>query len=199
MNNIEAFFSNRRGRIMGNHEKSSVVIFLTNNKENPSIVFQVRALSLKHQPGDISLPGGRIEKGESEREAAIREAIEELNITKKDFQLIGEMDYLVTPYNRVIYPFVAIINEIDIYPNEDEVDHIFMVPLKYFMENEPEAYRIKMLPQFPEDFPYHLISNGKNYKFSSSSIEQYFYQFNGYVIWGITAQIIKTFVDLIRE
>ncbi|MBU5484872.1 CoA pyrophosphatase [Clostridium sp. MSJ-11] len=199
LNNIMSIFAKRNKGIIGNYEKSSVIIFLISDNENLEVLFQVRAFNLQHQPGDISLPGGRIENGETEEEAAIRESIEELNIKREDFKIIGEMDSLVTHYNRIIYPFVALLNKNQIDPSEDEVDHVFKVPLKYFLENEPEVYEIKIMPQVPENFPYHLIVGGKDYKFSKSNIEQYFYQYNGYVIWGMTAQIIKSFVDIIRS
>ncbi|MEW9096233.1 MAG: CoA pyrophosphatase [Clostridiaceae bacterium] len=199
LNNIMSIFTKRNKGIIGDYEKSSVIIFLILDNKNLEILFQVRAFNLQHQPGDISLPGGRIENGETEEEAAIRESIEELNIKREDFKIIGEMDSLVTHYNRIIYPFVALLDKNQINPSKDEVDHVFKVPLQYFLENEPEVYEIKIMPQVPENFPYHLIVGGKDYKFSRANIKQYFYQYNGYVIWGMTAQIIKSFVDIIRS
>ena len=198
LNNIRQLFENRSRGIIGEYEKSSVIIFLLNDSKSLDVIFEVRAFNLQHQPGDISLPGGRIDNGEGERDAAIREAMEELNINREDFDIIGEMDSLVTPYNRIIYPFVATLYKKEIHPNREEVNHIFRVPLKFFMENEPETYPIKVVSELPEDFPYHLIVKGKEYKFSSGNMKQYFYQYDGYVIWGITAQIIKAFVELIK-
>ncbi|WP_315120022.1 CoA pyrophosphatase [uncultured Clostridium sp.] len=199
LNNIMSIFAKRNKGIIGDYEKSSVIIFLISDNENLEVLFQVRAFNLQHQPGDISFPGGRIEKGESEEEAAIREAIEELNIKREDFKMIGEMDSLVTHYNRIIYPFIALLNKNEINPSKDEVDHVFTVPLQYFLENEPEVYEIKITPQVPENFPYHLIVGGRDYKFSKANVKQYFYQYKGYVIWGMTAQIIKSFVDIIKN
>ena len=37
------------------------------------VVFEVRAHTMRQQPGEISFPGGRLEKGETPAEAAVRE------------------------------------------------------------------------------------------------------------------------------
>jgi len=108
------------------------------------------------------------------------------------------MDYFVSPYNQVIYPFVGVLNKCDFQWSKDEVHKIFKVPVDFFLNNEPEKYDINIIPEFPDNFPYHLIVGGKNYKFSKGKREQYFYKYNEYVIWGFTALIIKRFVDIIR-
>ncbi|KAJ49484.1 8-oxo-dGTP pyrophosphatase MutT (NUDIX family) [Clostridium tetanomorphum] len=196
---IEKLFSKRENKIIGEYEKSAVIVFLIEEKGEVYILFEVRSLNLASQPGDVSLPGGRIERGEEIKDAAIREAIEELNVKKEDIDILGAMDYFVSPYNMIIYPFVARLKVKDVHPNKDEVNHVFKVPINYFMENEPEGYKIKIISQLPKDFPYHLIIGGKDYKFKTGNMKQYFYQYNGYVIWGFTALIIKNFVNILKE
>ncbi|KGK87548.1 CoA pyrophosphatase [Clostridium sp. HMP27] len=197
ISNIESIFKNRQADLIGNYNKYAVMICIT-EEEAPSIVFEIRALTLTSQPGDVSLPGGKIEPGESPMEAAIRETMEELNIGKEDIKVIGAMDYFVSPYNQVIYPFVGILKKCDFQWSKDEVHKIFKVPVDFFLSNEPEKYDIDLIPEFPDNFPYHLIVGGKNYKFSKGKREQYFYKYNEYVIWGFTALIIKRFIDIIR-
>lgn len=199
LNEIEKLFSEREPKIIGNYEKNAVMLFLIEEKGKLYILFEVRALNLNHQPGDISLPGGKLEAGEEPKDAAVREAIEELNIQSEDIEMLGEMDYFVSPYNMIIYPFIAKLKRKDIEPNKEEVNHVFKVPLEYFMENHAEVYEIGVEPNIPEDFPYHLIIGGKNYKFRTGKMKQYFYQYNGYIIWGFTALIIKSFVDILKK
>lgn len=128
INNIKKIFQDREVRILGNYERSAVVLFLCeDNKKELHIIFEVRALHLDRQPGDISLPGGRIEKNESPQQAAIRESLEELNVDLEDISIIAPMDYYVTPYNKIIYPFIGIIKDVNIKPNKDEVNHVFKV------------------------------------------------------------------------
>lgn len=55
------------------------------------IIYELRAKNLKRQPGEISFPGGQVERGESFKEAAIRETVEELNIKEENISVIGEL------------------------------------------------------------------------------------------------------------
>lgn len=71
------------------------------------------------------------------------------------------MDYFISPYNFVIYPFVAIVEDIDIVPDKEEVDHVFEVPIEFFLENSPTCYEIDIVPSITGDFPFFLIRNGK--------------------------------------
>lgn len=191
-------FNERKPEMIGRYRKSSVMILLINLDGELNIVFEKRALTLNSQPGDISLPGGAIEEGESPKEAAIREAMEELNIDKKSIKQVGTMDYFISAYNSIIYSFVGELTQKIRQPNLDEVDHIFYVPLKFFIDNEPKEYWMELVPEFRYDFPFDLIHGGKNYNFSKRKQIQYFYRYNDYVIWGFTALIIKRFIEIIK-
>ncbi|PIH00615.1 NUDIX hydrolase [Clostridium combesii] len=191
-------FEYRKAKPIGNFKRSSVMILLNKVGTNINIIFEVRALTLKNQPGDVCLPGGKMEKGERPLEAALRETVEELNIDKEKIKVIGQMDYFISPYNFVIYPFVAIVEDIDIAPDKEEVDHVFEVPIEFFLENSPTCYEIDIVPSITGDFPFSLIRNGKNYKFSKGTIPEYFYEYEGNVIWGFTALIVKNFIDIIK-
>jgi len=196
---IEDLFRGRKGNIIGDFKESSVMILLKEMNEEYYICFEVRALNLKNQPGDVCLPGGRIEPGESPRDASIRETKEELNLKNEDLEMIGEMDYFISPYNSIMYGFVSkLINEQEI-PNASEVDHLFWVPLKFFMEKEPLVFHIEMNPNMKSNFPYHLIRGGENYKFHKGRLEQLFYEYEEHVIWGFTALMVKRFVDIIKK
>jgi len=194
---IENIFKERKPHIMGEFSKNAVMIPLCESGEEVSVLFEVRALNLKHQPGDICFPGGGLEEGEIPVCAAIRETMEELNLNREDIKLIGEMDYVVTPYNFIMYPFVCKLNREDIFPSQSEVDHIFKVPLQFFIENKPLLYEIPIVSQPGKRFPYRLIRNGRKYKFRRGTVKQYFYNYEKYTIWGFTALIIKRFVDII--
>lgn len=199
LNNIEERFKDREASISGTYKKNAVTILLLEEDGKTNIVFEVRSLSLRRQPGDICLPGGKVEKGETPREAAIRETMEELNLERDDIELIGDMDYIVTPYGFIMYPFVAKLNKGEIKPNKGEVDHIFKVPVEFFMENSPELFELTLMPKPSEDFPYDLIRNGKDYKFRIGKVPQYFYKYEDYIIWGFTAFIIKNFIEAIKH
>lgn len=196
---INNIFNKRESKPIQPMKKAAVMILLEVIMDEIYIIFQVRAKKLKHQPGDICLPGGKVEPGENFKEAAIRETIEEMNIKRNEFEVIGEMDYFISPYKMIMRPYVAKLYTSEINYNKNEVDHIFKVPLKFFMDTEPLLYKMDIGPINQEEFPFHLINGGKDYKFSKSVLEEYFYQWNDYVIWGFTAHIIKSFIDIIKD
>lgn len=199
INKVEEIFKDRKPKEIGDFDESAVMILLTQEDEELSIVFEVRALKLRSQPGDVCLPGGRVELNEDPKETSVRETMEELNLKRDQIKIIGDMDYYISPYGNILYAFVGVLQYGEINPSEDEVDHIFKVPLKFFMDNEPLHYSMEIGPIKQEGFPFHLINGGKNYKFRKGFLDQYFYEYNNYVIWGFTAQIIKSFINVLEK
>ena len=195
---IEKIFKGRIGKPLGKYKRYGVMILLYNENGEDYIIFEKRALTLRSQPGDICFPGGRIEEGETPLDTAIRETVEELNVKLQDINYIGEMDYFISPYNTIMYPFVASINYMPDNFSRDEVHTLFKVPVKYFIENPPILYEMHIGPIELSGFPFHLIEGGENYNFSKGYSPQYFYEYDNYVIWGFTARIIKEFIDLIK-
>jgi len=192
-------FSNRKGKVIGEYKRSAVMIFIMEEEQELHIIFEVRSRNLRRQPGDICLPGGRVEKGEEPMDTAVRESMEELMIGRDTFSVVGEMDFLVSPYNSIIYPFIATLEQQEIEPNPAEVERILKVPLKFFMETEPELHEVDIVQSPKEDFPYDLINNGTDYKFTNGVFPEYFYVYEGNVIWGFTALIVKRFIDIIKN
>lgn len=179
----------------------AVLIPLINNKGQWELIYELRAMDMKSQPGEVSFPGGRLEKGETFREAAIRETIEELNIKEENIDIIGELDYLISHANLKIHCFLGTISGVDvdkIEPNPSEVDHLFTVPLNYYLNTEPKGYDLEMQTKYSEEFPYNLIPGGKNYNFRKSERKIYFYQYNDYTIWGYTATMTKHLTEIIK-
>ena len=82
--------------------------------------------------------------------------------------------------------------------NPDEVDHLFTVPLQFFMDHPPEIYRVDNKMIFPEDFPFSRIPMERDYPWKKGYYKIAFYQYQGYTIWGITARIINNFVRIIK-
>ncbi|WP_123053685.1 CoA pyrophosphatase [Clostridium sp. JN-1] len=192
---IQSIFKDRKGHIAGEYKKYAVIILLLEKEGKANILLEVRSLKLKTQPGDICLPGGMVEKGETPKEASIREAVEELNLNYNDIEFIGDMDYIVTPYGFIMYPFVARLKNKIFNYSKDEVDHIFTVPVEFLIKNKPMLHKLTLVPHLKDDFPYELINNGENYKFRRGKVPEYFYVYEDYVIWGFTALILKNFID----
>jgi 8-oxo-dGTP pyrophosphatase MutT (NUDIX family) len=198
INIIRDIFMNREPKPIGTYKRSAVLILLCVENYNLNIIFEVRALNLQHQPGDICLPGGKIENSELPLETALRETYEELGIDASNIEIIGSMDYFVSPYNAIMYPFIGLLKSNEIKTSKDEVDHIFKVPVDFFVKNNPILHEMVIKPELNEDFPFDLIRDGKNYKFANGVLKEYFYKYNEYTIWGFTAQIIKSFIDILN-
>lgn len=199
---IKTKISNRKTKPLDNQSEYSVILPLIEVDNEIYILFETRSYNLKTQPGEISFPGGKIEDNETYLDAAIRETCEELNIGDKDVNVTGQLDYITTPYNIIIYPFVAklkINNICDINFNKEEVDDVFIVPLEFFINNKPITQNIEIKTNIKKDFPFHLIPNGRDYKWRSGSYPVYFYTYKDKIIWGLTARITKNFIDIIND
>ena len=196
---IKTLLQNRVPKEIGSYKRTSVMILLYEENDEIYLILEKRALNLRHQPGDICLPGGKIEEGETPIEAAIRETVEELGIDKEDLEVYSAMDYLITPFSVIMYPFVAKIKELKDTYSKDEVDSLIKVPLKFLLENEPIYHEGELIVDRGEDFPYDLIRGGEGYKFSKCMYETYFYIWEDEVVWGHTARIIYEFIKILKK
>lgn len=200
INKLEKIFKNREPRPIGEFKESAVMILLMEDEDGElELVFEVRALKLRSQPGDVCLPGGKVEKDENPRDTSIRETMEELNLKRDQIELIGDMDYYISPYGNIMHAFVGKLKYGLIKPNLDEVNNIFKVPLKFFLEKEPLLYKMEIGPVNQDGFPFHLINGGKDYNFRKGYLDEYFYEYNDYIIWGFTAQIVKSFIEVLQK
>ncbi|MBC2577387.1 CoA pyrophosphatase [Peptostreptococcus russellii] len=165
-----------------------------------NFIFEVRSKKLRHQPGEISFPGGKIESGERAKDAAIREFCEELMCSEDKLRIVSEIDTYLSPTRALIHCFLAEVdNSIDLNVKNDEVDSIFCVPLKYFLETVPEEYTNKVTVMPDDDFPYNRMSIPQAYKWGTPSYPVYFYEYENKLIWGITANIARNFVKKLNS
>ncbi|ERI08085.1 NUDIX hydrolase [Aneurinibacillus aneurinilyticus] len=180
--------------------RAAVMIPLVEKEGKLYVLFEVRAQTLKRQPGEICFPGGKIdETDESEQAAAIRETCEELGLEEKNIQIIESLGILIPPYSSSIYSFVGKIHDYEkITPNQDEVDEVFYVPLDFFLKKEPDVHYIHLAVKPEENFPFELIPQGKEYKWRSTRLPEFFYQYDGKIIWGLTARILYEFISLVK-
>lgn len=199
---LEKYLEHRKPRSMEPMKKFAILIPLICRNNRWEIIYELRAKHMNTQPGEVSFPGGKMEVGESFKDCAIRETMEELNINRENIRILGELDYLISYANMEIHCFLGVIENIDfenICPNKEEVDHLFTVDIEYFMNNDPEKYYLELETVSNNEFPFNLIPNGREYKFRRSKRTIYFYNYRDYIIWGYTATMTKNAVDLISE
>lgn len=203
LNSIKTNLYNRPVDFIGHEQsmKSAVILPLLEKNGEIDILFQVRSQQLNNQPGEVGFPGGKIDLSDANAEAAAkRELCEELGLRANDFEVIAPLDVLVTPFRGVIYPFVGVISNVtEMKPNKDEVAEIFTVPLQHLLTTEPETFEMNMHIEPGANFPIDLIANGQAYKGRKYKLVEYFYYFDEFVIWGITAKILRHFLLLLKK
>jgi 8-oxo-dGTP pyrophosphatase MutT (NUDIX family) len=165
--------NHKKKKISGENLKASAVLIpVFYSQGQYRVLFTERSDEVTFHKGQVSFPGGTQEPSDSRLlQTALRESQEEIGLKAKDVEILGELDDSVTlTSNYVISPFVAFIPHP--YPfkaDGREIKEIFSVPLSFLMD---EA----------------------NFKPDS-----YAYEYEGHVIWGATARILKQFIDLLKS
>ncbi len=167
--------------------------------EQQAILFEVRSERLDRQPGEVSFPGGQVEPGETPRAAAVRETCEELLIPDGTVEVLAPLDRLSHLGLSVIHPFLVRLHGYEDSYSTDEVKSVFTVPFSFFLDTPPRVYHNQVsVTNVDEQFPYELLGVQK-YPWAVARHDVLFYQYDGKVIWGMTARIMRHLVDLYRQ
>ena len=115
------------------------------------------------------------------------------------FHPLASLSPLETVTGVTLNPFVAEVSSVEDIRCTAEVDHTFTVPLQWFMEHEPELAEMDLATRpgatFPVDIPY--AGNPMEWR-RRKTYFVYIYRYEGYHIWGMTAQIVKECIDIIK-
>ncbi|WP_101841994.1 CoA pyrophosphatase [Halobacillus sp. Marseille-P3879] len=197
---IENKMKNHKPSIIGQKQITnySILLPLMEKEGELHLVFEVRSLQMRRQPGEICFPGGKVDRQDRQvLDAAVREAKEELGITGHDIEKVYPFDYMVSPFGMIVHTYVGFLNcpEDRISPNPAEVEEVFTVPLSFFQENEPDIHYVNFDVIPDEGFPFELIANGRDYEWQTRKMEEFFYQYEDKVIWGLTARVLHAFIE----
>lgn len=159
------------------HSSVLLLLFIENNELNACLI--KRPKHMKHHAGQIALPGGRIEKGETALETALRETWEEVGITSEQIKILGSLSTLYVQVSRFqIHPFVGWLEKKpEFVINKNEVEKTISFPLKN-MQNAVEEVELKTI---------------------LGKLKVPCFQFEGEIIWGATAMILSEFYDIINQ
>lgn len=180
-------------------QTAAVLIPLVEIEKEWHVVFEVRAHTMRQQPGEISFPGGRLEKGETPVEAAVRETCEELEIAPGQVEVIGKLRPLATPHRQLIYPFVGMLSRIPTAQGTDEVDHLFTVPLSTLLMIDPFHGEMEWTMNPDQNIPLDRLANAKAYEKRVIKMKEPFYEHDDYIIWGLTGKFLTQFIRRIKE
>jgi len=202
LDNLSRLLNKRQPKVQnaGGFFVSAVLLPIIETGGEHYVLFEVRAGHLRRQPGEICFPGGKVEQSEfaCPQETAIRETVEELGIDRAQVELIGPLDYVISPLGALIYPYVGMIaGHNKMAPNPAEVEEVFLVPVKHFLTNPPFQSSVEVAVRYAQDFPFDRIPPYYRKEWRTlGSFPVYFYEYGNRLIWGATAGILHNFINL---
>lgn len=160
--------------------QAAVLLPLYQSGVGPHLILTKRTEEVPTHKGQIAFPGGGFEEGDGDLLAtALRETQEEIGLEPGAVEIIGTLDDTVTVTSRhVVRPFVG------------------FVPHPYSYRLDPfEIERLIHLPILP------LLSGApfreEIWERDGQPVVVYFYEYDGDTIWGLTARILKQFMETV--
>ncbi|EDL48901.1 CoA pyrophosphatase [Erythrobacter sp. SD-21] len=166
---VDGLLSDARFADLDRTADAAVLIAVT-EAENPTVLLTQRPRTMRDHPGQVAFPGGKIDAGEDAVEAALREAWEELGITREAVRVIGTTDRYQTGTGFDITPVLATVPaDLPIRPDPREVESWFEAPLDHLLDRQRWS---------------------ENEVFWKGAMRRYYeMDHEGYRIWGVTAAI----------
>ena len=177
LDNLQTMLTSEINPVLENYGKNKLAsILVVIYGESPIVVMTEKPKHMKFHAGEISFPGGKLDSVDSNLlETALRETREEIGLTLRPDQVIGQLDPVITLNSGfTILPFVSVVDEIPPLSANAEVEKIFHIPLESFlktMANDPD--------------PTHNLIQ-----------EMYTFEFQGNVVWGASARVLKQIADM---
>jgi 8-oxo-dGTP pyrophosphatase MutT (NUDIX family) len=145
----------------------------------PTVLLTQRAQHLPDHAGQVSFPGGKIDKTDaSPLASALREADEEIGLDRGHVEPVGYLDLYMTTLGYRIVPLIARVKPgFTLTLNTGEVDNVFEVPLAFLMD----------------------IANHQRHSRDWQGMTRHYYAitFGERYIWGVTAGILRNLYDRI--
>jgi len=169
----------RAGHFPADTRTAAALLLLYPRDRDVAVPLTVRASGLARHAGQVSLPGGATDPGETLSETALREASEEIGVDPSAVRILGEL----TPVHVVVSGFTLhpVVGVTDHPPSfiaaPGEVDEILEVSL----DDLRDASRIGRGTRVREGV----------------AVEYPYFDLMGHQVWGATAMILGEFICLI--
>ncbi|WP_114286868.1 CoA pyrophosphatase [Candidatus Halocynthiibacter alkanivorans] len=157
--------------------EAAVLVPFIDGPDGVELILTKRSSVLRHHPGQISFPGGKVDEDDASPEAAaLREAWEEIGLDPKNVEILGVLPVHKTVTAFAMTPVVARVRaEFTPVPEPGEVAEVFRVPLSHVAD--PARYRVES-----------RIWQGGPRKYYAAP-------FGPYYIWGATARVLRGFAE----
>ena len=150
--------------------RAAVLVGITDRPE-PGVILTVRREHLRTHAGQIAFPGGRLDEGEDEIAAAVREAHEEILLDPDQVEVVGTIEPYRTITSYIVTPVIAVIPpDLPLQPHEHEVADWFEAPLDFVLDPGNQHRRSAL--------------------FQGATRHYYEIVWNDRLIWGATAAMI---------
>lgn len=155
-----------------NAKASAVLIALFQGENGVEVVLTRRSQQLTNHKGEISFPGGRIDKHETAVETALREAYEEINLSPDRIEVVGQLDATSTLVsNSHIVPVVARLRDKpSLKVRNAEVDRVFSISLNELTRSDTYSQEFWGAP--------------------SSEHCLHFFHLDDETVWGVTGRML---------
>lgn len=159
---------------------AAVLVPLVVHTHGLSVLLTRRTDHLRHHPGQISFPGGRVEIGDVSRVmTALRETKEEIGIAPEQVELLGDLPEYLTGTGFRVTPVIGLVHPpFELQLDTFEVAEAFEVPLDFLMD--PVNHKTHSMEYQGHMREYHAMPYGD------------------YYIWGATAGILVSLYGSLR-
>jgi 8-oxo-dGTP pyrophosphatase MutT (NUDIX family) len=169
------------GHFPADSRMAAALLLLYPRDGGVAVPLTVRGLGLARHAGQISLPGGAADPGETIVDAALREASEEIGIDPSSVRVLGELTPVhVLVSGFTLHPIVGVTEtQPDFVAAPGEVEEILEISL----DDLRDASRIRRGLRMREGL----------------AIEYPYFDLVGHQVWGATAMILGEFISLLQE
>lgn len=155
---------------------AAVLVAVWDRPGGPRLVLTKRGTGLRHHPGQVAFPGGKVEAGEDAAACALREAREEVALDPAAVAVLGALPPHETVTGFAVTPVVGWIGgAFAPRPEAGEVEEVFTVPLAHVAD--PARFRVESRAWRGGVRRYYAVPWGP------------------YYIWGATARILRGLAD----